>query len=379
MKVQRLETIPVEVPLEPSRALLSGNGHHTVSPFLLIVVHTDDGRYGLGEVSCTPQWSGEDHATAAHLIHKVVGPLLIGADPTDVNRLTAAIDKRLANNPFTKAGIEMALWDLLGKKAGLPVYALLGGKVRERVDTKYSISGLSPEKAADIAVWAVQQGFTSMKVKVGLDPVADVKRVKSVRAAVGASVRLGVDANGGWSVYDAVRCLREMEVCDIAFAEQPVPANQIEALAYLRSRSSVPILADESVNTPEDALQVLKLGAADAISVYIGKSGGIAKARRIMAVAESGGVSCTIGSNLELGVGSAAMTHLALASRELDTLKLPCDILTPFFYADDIVLGSSPIRAGYAEASEGPGLGVDVDWKKVERYRVDNRDVAAGP
>lgn len=380
MRIQKIETIPIEVPLVPARALLSGNGYHTVSPFLLVLLHTDDGHCGLGEVSCTPQWSGEDHATAAHLINKVIAPLLVGSDPSDLTRLVAAMDKRLANNPFTKAGVEMALWDLLGKRAGLPVHVLLGGKVRDRVKTKYSISGLAPQQAAEIAVWAVEQGFDAMKVKVGLDPAEDLERVRAVRSAVGPNVRLGVDANGGWTVHDAVWCLQELEPCAIAFAEQPVPAVQIETMAYIRARSKFPILADESVGSPRDALTAIGLQAADAISVYVGKSGGISNARRIMAVADSGGLRCTIGSNLELGVGSAAMIHLALASREVDDSGFPCDILTPFFYSDDIVVGPSPMRAGHALPLEGPGLGVDLDWEKVDSYRVDgSRRGSSGP
>ena len=147
MKITEIETIPVQVPINPQRAIRGALGGHTVSPFLLIRMHTDEGVTGLGEVSCTPVWSGEDQVTAAHLIRNFFFPLLQGEDPTQVERLTAKM-RRVAANPFTKAGLEMALWDILGKTAGLPLYRLWGGAVRDFVPTKFSVSGQEPAKAA---------------------------------------------------------------------------------------------------------------------------------------------------------------------------------------------------------------------------------------
>src|SRR5437899_5517369 len=186
-------------------------------------MRTGEGITGLGEVSCTPRWSGEDQVTAAHFIDTILGPLIAGQDPRDVEHLSAALGRALAGNPFTKAAVEMAMWDILGKAAGLPVYRLLGGPVREFVPTKWSISGLEPARAAEIAVWAVEQGFRTMKVKVGIDPEQDVARVRAVREAIGSEVRLGVDANGAWDVAAAIRMVNALREFDIYFVEQPVP------------------------------------------------------------------------------------------------------------------------------------------------------------
>src|SRR5438067_8432404 len=205
MKITRIETIPIRVPLKAELAIRSGRGGaHTVSPFLLVKVHTDAGLIGLGEASCTPRWSGEDQVTGAHLIRAYLEPLLLGEDPTRVEALTAKFRLAFAANYFTKAAVEMALWDLAGKAAGKPVYELLGGKVREFVPTKWSVSGLDPEPAAEIARWAKDQGFEARKVKVGIDPEGDVARVRAVRAAIGPKFKLGVDANGGWTPQQAV-------------------------------------------------------------------------------------------------------------------------------------------------------------------------------
>ncbi len=370
MKIARIETIPVDIPITRERATYGSRGAHLTSPFLLVKVHTDGGLIGLGEVSCTPGWSGEDQVTAAHIIATYLAPRLVGQDPTEVERCAAIMRAGVANNPFTKAGVEIALWDLLGKAAGLPLYRLLGGPVRDFVPTKYSVSGLAPERAAEIAAWAVAQGFRAMKVKVGIEPEGDVARVRAVRAAVGPGVRLGVDANGGWSARTAIQTIRRMEEFGIFFAEQPTPDLDIAWMADVRAHVAVPIMADESVYTLQDAMAVVRAEAADAISIYIGKGGGIGPARKIAAVAEAAGLTCTIGSNLELGVASAAMIHLAMATPGIGAEEFPCDILSPFFYEGDILAEPLPITGGSARPNERPGLGVALDEEKVARFRV---------
>ncbi|HYM05878.1 MAG TPA: enolase C-terminal domain-like protein [Terriglobales bacterium] len=370
MKITRVETIPVQIPIHPERAIRGSLGAHTVSPFLLVKIHTDEGITGLGEVSCTPIWSGEDQVTAAHLIREYLAPALLGEDPTQVERLSAKCRRQLAGNPFTKAGMELALWDILGKAAGMPLYRLWGGAVREFVPTKFSISGLAPAKAAELGRWAVAKGFGTMKVKVGIDPDGDVARVRAVREAIGPEVRLGVDANGGWSPRVAIQTIRRMYEFGIYFAEQPVPPVDPAWMADVRSHVDVPIMADESVNTVQDAMTLARTGAADVLSVYVGKGGGVSMARKIAAVAEAAGLACTVGSNLEMGVASAAMIHLAMSTSAIAAEEFPCDILGPFFYEDDILAEPLPIQAGKASPFERPGLGVELDEQKVERYRV---------
>ena len=369
MVVTSIETIPVRVPIHEHLAIRAKGGTHSVSPFLLIKVHTGEGITGLGEVSCTPRWSGEDQVTAAHFIATIFEPLLKGQDPRDIERLTITMRRALAGNPFTKAAIEMALWDILGKAAGMPLYRLLGGPVREFVPTKWSISGLEPKRAAEIASWAVEQGFRAMKVKVGIDDKQDIERVREVRKVAGPGVRLGVDANGAWSPARAIGMIRRLREFDLWFAEQPVPPGDPAWLAAVRSATGIPVIADESVYSSEDAQVLARAGAADVFSVYVGKSGGIGPARRIAAVAEAAGLGLTVGSNLELGVGSAAMIHLALATPLLGE-AWPCDIIGPLFYTDELLKEPLPMCGGQARAPQGPGLGVELNEEKLRKYKV---------
>ena len=199
MRIRSIETIPVKVPIRPEFVIRGSLGLHSESPFVMWRVHTEEGITGLGEVSCTPVWSGEDAVTAVHIIHDFLEPAIAGEDPRDIERLTIKMRRAVAGHPFTKSGIEIALWDILGKAAGLPVYRLLGGAIRETVPIKMSVSGVAPKRAAEIAAWAMGRGLKALKVKVGMEPEADIERVKAVRAEIGPSVRLGIDANGGWS------------------------------------------------------------------------------------------------------------------------------------------------------------------------------------
>jgi muconate cycloisomerase len=339
---------------------------------LLVRIHTDAGFVGVGEASCTPRWSGEDQVSAAHFTNSYFAPQLVGERVDDVERLSAKFSAAVANNYFTKAAIEMALWDLAGKEQGKPVWQLLGARTREFVPTKWSVSGVEPPKAAEIAGWAVSQGFTKMKVKVGIDPPSDIARVQAVRAAIGPQVKVGVDANGGWSTPQvAIDTINRLtDECGIYFAEQPVAAGDHGALAEVRRNVRVPIIADESIYTLADAKMLARAEAADVFSIYVGKAGGIGPARAIAEFAVTAGIKCTIGSNLELGVGSAAMIHLALSTRAIDADAFPCDIIGPLFYEDDVLVEPLPITAGSARLHDSAGLGVELSDVKVEKYRV---------
>jgi L-alanine-DL-glutamate epimerase-like enolase superfamily enzyme len=393
MKITRIESIPVRVPIKPALAIRGGRGlSHAVSPFLLVRIHTDEGIVGVGEASCTPRWSGEDQVTAAHFVNTYFAPLLMGETLTldEIERVSAKFMAAVAGNYFTKSSVEMALWDIVGKSLGKPVWEIAGSRGQGAggknsrssllaprsplfsVPTKWSVSGVEPAKAAEIAKWAVAQGFSKMKVKVGIDPGEDVARVRAVREAVGPAIKLGVDANGGWPTHDiAIETINQLyDNCQIYFAEQPVPPGNPATMAEVRRNVSVPIIADESVYTLDDANILARAEAADVFSIYVGKAGGIGPARAIAEFAQSVGIKCTIGSNLELGVGSAAMIHLALSAPSIDAQTFPCDIIGPLFYEDDVLVEPLPIVGGSARVHDSPGLGVELDHEKIEKYRI---------
>jgi muconate cycloisomerase len=195
--------------------------------------------------------------------------------------------------------------------------------------------------------------------------------VAAVRAAIGGAVHLGVDANGGWSRASARWAIPRLQELGIVFVEQPLRPNDLAGTAELRAASELPIVADESVGTPEDAFEVAAARAADVLSIYGGMAGGIGGARRIAAIAGAAGLGWTIGSNLELGVALAAHLHVAVATPALADELVPCDIISPFYYEADVLAVPLAIEAGWAAAPDGPGLGVDLDPDVLERYRED--------
>jgi L-alanine-DL-glutamate epimerase-like enolase superfamily enzyme len=372
VKITAIETIPVSVPLVPERMIVGSRGPHKRSPFLLVLVRTDEGITGIGEASCTPQWSGEDSVTAAHVIERYAAPIMSGRAPGEIERLMGELNRTLVGHQFAKAAIEMALWDIAGKAVGLPVWRLLGGATKDRIRTKFSIAGIDPDQAAGIAAWAVEQGFTAMKVKVATGPLAgDIARIKRVRAEIGDGIELGVDANGNWSRVAAQVGVQHLTEQRIAFLEQPLAPRDVQGMADLTRSSAIPIMADDAIGTPEDALAFAAARGADVFSIYVGMAGGIAPARRAAGVANAAGLGWTIGSNLELGVGLAAHLHLAFSTPGLADDLIPCDIISTFYYETVLLAEPLPIHAGWAAAPTGPGLGVELDMEQVERFRED--------
>src|SRR5262249_19186259 len=212
---------------------------------------------------------------------------------------------------------------------------------------------------------------TAMKVKVGLTGDEDFARVSAVREVIGPEAKLGVDANGGWGgPATAIAAIERLKALQIAFAEQPVWAGDPAEMAAVRTAAGLPIIADESLYSLTDARQLARAGACDVFSIYIGKAGGIGPARGIADFALEQGIACTLGSNLELGVGSAAMIHLGVAHRGITPEAFPCDIIGPFYYEEDILTEPLSLGAGRGAPGDRPGLGVELDEAKVEQYRV---------
>jgi muconate cycloisomerase len=192
-----------------------------------------------------------------------------------------------------------------------------------------------------------------------------------VREAVGPNFRVGIDANGGWAPRVAIATIRRLvDECNIYFAEQPVAPVDVQWMADVRRNVPVPVMADESCYSLQDAMALARAGAADILSVYVGKGGGIGPARKIAAVAEAAGLTCTVGSNLELGIASAAMAHLALATPAIGAEEFPCDILGPLAYERDLLAEPLDVRNGTVKPPDAPGLGVSLDEDALARFRV---------
>ncbi len=371
MKITEIQAIPIKVPLKPFLTTKTAHGEHIDSPYVIIQVYTDEGLIGLGEATLAPRWSGETSDSCLAAINQLIAPALIGQDPLNINAAVQKIDRVIKLNPFTKAAIEMALWDLAGKASGQPVYQLLGGKVRESIPVKTVIGAFAPEKAIELTQFFLDQGFSSLKVKVGLDLESDLTRLQAVRQTIGPDVSMGVDANCGWDFSTACAALSQIEQFDLAFCEQPIQTGHHDSWNDLRKFTSIPLMADESVFSVADAWEICRQRSADILSIYPGKNGGISRTVAICHLAEAAGLTCAIGSNLELGIGSAAMLHVAAAMKVINCERFPADCVGPLFHEADLIrqpLSQGPVTA---ELPTAPGLGVELDEDQLKQWRTD--------
>jgi muconate cycloisomerase len=370
MKITSIETIPVRVPLKKNRNTLTAHGAHITSDYVIVKVYTDAGIIGLGEATVAPRWSGETPGSCIWAIREILGPKLIGLDPTCINQARILMDRALKLNPFTKAAIEMALWDISGKAAGVPLFVLLGGKVRDIIPTKMVIGAFELPQVKLLAEEFLAMGIKTIKVKTGISLESDIARVTTVREAVGSDIAITIDSNCGWSIATAKLALERLKPLGILVAEQPIAPGDNAAMAMLRNTCGIPIMADESAFTLADTWNLIRDGAVDVISVYPGKNGGIASSIEIANTARAAGVFCHIGSNLELGIGTAAMIHLAASVSSIDSETYPSDILGPKYHVADLLKMQLDLGVEGARIPFGPGLGVELDEMQVEKYRI---------
>jgi muconate cycloisomerase len=370
MPITHVEAIPVRVPLKPGMVTRTAHGDHHTSDYVIARVQTDVGLVGLGEATVSALWSGETSKSCVAAIDDVIGPALVGKDPTQLTALRRLMDFLIKFNPFTKAAVEMALWDISGKALGVPVYQLLGGKLRGRIPTKMMIGAFDIPHVRRLAGEFLSWGVKCLKVKVGLDLAGDLARVEAVRDLAGPDIAITVDANCGWNVATARVALEQFRRFNLLLAEQPIAPGDAEAMASLRT-AGIPIMADESVFTLTDAWGVLRAHAADVVSIYPGKNGGIASSVEIAHLAQAAGIPCHVGSNLELGIGSAAMLHLASAIANIDSGSYPADILGPHYHEADLLTEPLSLGPDGAVVPDGPGLGVAIDEEQLRRFRKD--------
>jgi L-Ala-D/L-Glu epimerase len=362
MTITSVVAEPIAGRIRPELAIVSSLGEHVVGNYVLVRVTDDAGRVGLGEASVTSVWSGETQTGAIALVRDLLGPLVVGADAFDVDWISRRLERAAFGNSFIRAALENALLDLQGKVLGVPLYKLLGGHdaTAEGIRLKFVVGAVAPALAAERARSMTERGWKAIKVKVGRDehPRADVERLRAVREAIGPDVFLAVDANGGYTVEQAVWAARRLESLDVALFEQPTRRGDHAAMAEVRRRCRLPIMADESVFTAQDAWEVLRAGAVDVLSLYPGKHGGVKAAQAIARMAEAAGVPCTIGSNLEREPATAAMAHLVAATPNLQCERFPGDLIGPLYFEEPLCRTPLRYEADRLFTPEGPGLGV---------------------
>ena len=362
MKIQSIEIGKVSIPLKkPFKSAL--RSVHSAEDIIVKVI-ADSGEVGFGNAPPTAVITGDSQDSIIAAIRDTLAPKLVGMDIDNIEGIMTALDSGMLHNCSAKAALDIAVYDLFGKRYGLPLYKLFGGYCRS-METDLTISLNEPDEMVRDSLEAVAEGYTALKLKVGNDPALDIRRVQAIRDAVGPAVKIRLDANQGWNAKEAVRTIRRFEAdgLDIELIEQPVKAHDFDGLKYVTDHVETDIMADESAFGPYEVFRLLSMRACDLVNIKLMKAGGLHNAVKIAHFAETMGVQCMMGCMLESKVGITAAASLAAGKRIVTRADLDAAVLL----AEDPVVGGVSFDKNQLILSEAPGLGITevLGWQPV--------------
>lgn len=355
-KITSVEVIKLNLPYKEPFVISLGVINSATN--VVVKINTDSGLTGIGECAPFVYIVGETQETVFEL-SKQIGKMLKGRDPFAIEDRLAEIDKAVKANYTMKSAFDMALYDLLAKKASLPLYKLLGGSNSREIYTDMTISIGDPAKVAKDALEFKNAGFPAIKVKLGTTAKEDVARIKAIREAVGMDYPVRIDANQGWDTVTAIKTLQELEKYNIEHCEEPIPHWNNKELVKVRENSPISIMADESVFNHHDAFRLASMGACDYFNIKFSKSGGINNALKIIAIAEASGIKCQVGCMSETRYGLTALMHLVAARNNI----VYYDIDSSLMLAEDPVVGGIEYK-GKGKWELGDAIGIGADFKE---------------
>jgi muconate/chloromuconate cycloisomerase len=374
LRIHSIETVLVDIPT--TRVHRLSFGAITVQNYVIVRVRSDDGLEGLGEASTIggPAWAEESTETIKTIIDTYLSPHLVGRDPRDLHAAAALMDKLVRGNRFAKAAVEMALLDLSARQLGVPAHRLLGGAVHDRLELAWTLaSGSTDSDIAEGEQKLAARLHHVFKLKIGYgEPAADVAHASRIARHFAGRARVQVDVNQAWDELTATRCIAQLQDAGIALIEQPVARQRTDAMARLAARFDVPMMADESLGTPADALALVQEGAADVFALKLTKAGGPLATMKTAAIAEAAGIPCYGGCMLETSIGTAAYLHTFVA---IAGVTQGCELFGPLLLKDDLVTRPLLYGDGAIRLHDGPGFGVELDTDKLAFYRRDRQTV----
>ncbi len=361
-RIAKVDHWLIRMPLRES--ILWGSGARTGTTRLVVRIETGDGIVGWGETLCLLD-------AIPAVFRAIVAPLAIGADIADAERMHRHVlgagyyhHKRAA--VMAICALEMAMWDALGRRAGLPLHALWGGRWRDRVLASAYVFVSDPAKVSETARRFLDQGFRSFKIKIGVTRESDITLVEAMRAAIG-DCELRADVNGAWTPGTAKRQLERLRPYDLSYIEQPLELDDLLGHADLRRSQPIPVALDESAYTLSDVGNIVRMGAADVVLLDPHQAGGLWQVVKQAAICESAGIPVTLHSGGELALSQAAYVHLAAAIPNM-TVSIDTE---QTYLASDIASNGPRLRDGGFDVPTAPGLGVDPDIALLEQLKVD--------
>ncbi|MDE0170077.1 MAG: hypothetical protein OXS29_11240 [bacterium] len=363
MKITSVDVWPVSIPFVKPFEVWRGVAR--TKDHVIVEVHTDEGISGIGEASPFLYYAAETQEDVVATLTNHLAPMVRGLDPFDTERLNRLFDTVVDGHHFSKAAIEMALWDIIGKALGVPVYRLLGGSVRDAVEVIALLDNGRPAAMAAQAADRVEAGYRHLKVKIGFDPATDVAMVAAVVGAVGRSASVRVDAEESYDLKTSLRIARRLEELEVELLSQPISRHHHRQMARLRETISIPLLVDESIEIPADVMLAADLGTGDLVNIKVVKCGGILKAKRMAAIAEGAGMDCLVGSMIEMGPGTACGAHVAIST---PNVTYASELVGPQLIDGDVLVDPIEIHQGRVRLPDRPGLGVELDRERLARY-----------
>ncbi|MUV36445.1 Muconate cycloisomerase [Lentibacillus sp. JNUCC-1] len=368
MKITAIEAFVIELPLiEP---FIISYASFDSMPSVIVKITTDDGRTGYGEGVADEHVTGESVESVYHMVTKTLAPKLIGRNPMNSEKIHDVMNRAVLGAPTAKAALDTACFDLAGKALKVPAYVLLGGRYHDKFPITHVLSIDTPKQMADNAQKHVEKGYTSFKLKVGYDVTEDVERIKAVHDQVGHQASIRVDVNQGWeSAPQTLQALHALQNVHLDWLEQPVIADDIDALGEVKTKAALPIMADEALTGFKSMREIIAKRAADKINIKLMKCGGMYPAAKLAAMAEMAGMDCQVGSMVESSIGSAAGLHVAFSKKVISSVELT----GPLMFSKDI--GDLHYDVPFIQLSERPGLGVDVDEDILDELTVYSEEV----
>ncbi|MFF8609511.1 mandelate racemase/muconate lactonizing enzyme family protein [Streptomyces sp. NPDC015346] len=366
MKITKIEAIPFSIPYR--KPLVFASGEVRDADHVLVRVHTDDGLLGVAEAPPRPYTYGETQESIVAVIDRIFAPQILGLSALEREAVHERLD-RTVGNPTAKAALDMALWDLLGQAADMPVSGLLGGYT-DRMRVSHMV-GFAPADRMVAEAERVRDahGITTFKVKVGRRPYTDdVDACRALRQALGPDVELYIDGNRGWTASEAARALDEMADLGLTFAEELCPADDVLGRRWLVGRSPIPFIADESATRPAEVTRELLGGSATAISIKTARTGFTAS-QRVLHQCEALGVELVMGNQIDGQIGTLCTVAFGAAHRS--AARQAGELSNFLDMTDDLLTEPLSIEDGTLRIREGAGLGIDIDPEKLARYRQD--------
>lgn len=364
-KIHSLRAIPIAVPKKP---WANAKGSTTVQPAVIAELVTDDGVHGYGEINPSYGIAKETPREIVTAIGETFAGALVGRD-LDVLSIGRTMNRTLLGHPQAKDAIQTAALDALGRTLGVPVHTLLGGKAVENVPITGPLGIADVDTTvADAERFIHEMGFRGLKIKIGKDPRSDVARVRAVREAVGPDVVMRVDINEAYDLTSALQVIHELEDVGLQSIEQPVPAWDYEGMARVTRSTRSLVMADEAVQSPQEAMDLVRRNVVTAFHVKGAGRGGLLGAQQIARIGQLAGYRVICGRISSLTLGAAGELHLIAATPEI---LLPAEMAGHLMAYDDITTQRMSLVDGMLAVPTGPGLGFDVDQEKLEYFRID--------